>query len=93
MQNDQSHLGNNTEYPENDAEKYEQKAKIDVSPSLTFGQDDHDDKINPLNKQKDQQHLYEMSEEFDLGKNEKTEEGKKREHPKSYVEGCDMGWC
>ena len=45
----------------------------------------------------DQQFLYEMAEGFEFDKNKvykkKVNAEQNKEHPQSYVDGCDMGWC
>ncbi|MBB5173511.1 DUF2553 family protein [Texcoconibacillus texcoconensis] len=47
------------------------------------------DNIEVTNEEK----MYEMAEEFEVDGEKVEGKQARREHPKSYVDGCDMGWC
>ncbi|WP_158282285.1 DUF2553 family protein [Salipaludibacillus keqinensis] len=86
----------------NDSSKHEPKSRLNISNEVEKRKEPNGETSLYYESQKIGQvlpkgrgYLYEMSEgfEFDNETFYKEDQNKKREYPKSYVEGCDMGWC
>ncbi|UCZ52573.1 DUF2553 family protein [Bacillus shivajii] len=81
----------------NDATNHEPKSHVELNNS----QDGEkcvceSDLKKGESKRESQNHdyQYEFGEEFELDKTKFNKDGERKiQQPKSYVEGCDMGWC
>ncbi|MDQ0257610.1 hypothetical protein J2S74_005072 [Evansella vedderi] len=86
----------------NDAANHQPKARIEITEQVDHRQEENGEtglyldkkKIGKL-KSQGQQHIYEMAEGFELDNEKiyKKQPQTNKQQPKSYVEGCDMGWC
>lgn len=101
-------MGDNPAHPSvdpalvSDSANHQPKARLDVTEEVEHRPEGQGEtglyldkkKIGKL-KSQGQQHIYEMAEGFELDNEKiyKKKEQTNKQQPKSYVEGCDMGWC